>query len=554
MCREILGRPTDQSVTVSFGSLIELEVYVNYGIDTPCFETPPVATTGGEMTEILLGGLPPDTSCCYRLRYRALGSEDPYTSGEIHHFHTQRAPGKSFTFTMQADSHLSDYMQFPDMLGTHTVLYERMLANVATDGGDFHCSLGDFAEGGNTVHLGHIRQRYALQHRFLDTTLHSLPFFFVLGNHDGELGWRREAGSPRVAWAEQARREALPNPFPDDFYSGCPDPPLSGEGYRESYYAFEWGDALLVMLDPFWYTGTAPYGGEELSCDGDGWAWTLGHEQYDWLHQILTSSQRPWKVVMLHHLTSGVTDGSSVYGRGGIEVSEFGLAARPSFEWGGHGPTGELLFGDQRPGWSHGPVHALLVSTGVDLVLHAHDHFFAFQQLDGIAYVLCPQPCDTEYGEGMVVEGGYEYGDLLPNSGHVRVRVEPEDITVEYVRAYLPGDGVNGEVAFSRSLTAMAGPIATTLDGQLRWTVASPAVYATTVLIETPLPVISGRRAQLSLYDLNGRLQWRAAPSEGGPLRWVLRDAGGRPLPAGWYVCRLETGAGASSKRLLVMR
>lgn len=555
VCREILGRVTDQSVTVSFSSLIGLEVYVEYGTETPCFETTPVTTTAGEMSEIVLGDLPADTPCSYRLRYRALESDGEYETGELHHFHTQRAPGESFTFTVQTDSHLSDHLQYPAMLGPHTLLYESMLANVAADDADFHVSLGDFVEGGSVFHLEHMRQRYALQHRFLDTQLHSLPFFFVLGNRDGELGWRRESGSPTVAWAEQARREALPNPFPDDFYGGCSEPPLTGSGYRESYYAFEWGDALFVTLDPFWYTVTMPYGGQDQLADGDGWAWTLGWEQYEWLYEVLSNSQRQWKIVLIHHLTSGTVEGQNVYGRGGIEVSEFQLASRPTFEWGGQGPTGELLFQEQRPGWSHGSVHSMLVSTGVDLVLHGHDHFFAFQQLDGIAYVLCPQACDPEYGAGMIVTGGYDYGVFVRNSGHVRVRVEPDDVTVEYVRAFLPGDGVNGEVAFSRSLVAMAdqsSPASMQVPG---WWVESPARQTARVMIDVSLLTgLGSRNPRLWLYDLNGRVCNRIEPSAGRPVHWALQDAGGRPLPAGWYVCRLETAAGSSSKPLLVLR
>ena len=33
---------------------------------------------------------------------------------------------------------------------------------------------------------------------------------------------------------------------------------------------------------------------------------------------------------------------------------------------------------------------------------------------------------------------------MLQNSGHLRVTVSPQEVKIEYVRAYLSGDGTNG--------------------------------------------------------------------------------------------------------------
>jgi hypothetical protein len=48
----------------------------------------------------------------------------------------------------------------------------------------------------------------------------------------------------------------------------------------------------------------------------------------------------------------------------------------------------------------------------------------------------------------------YTYGHLVHNSGHLRVSVSPAAVTVEYIRAYLPGDGLNGKVAYSYTISA----------------------------------------------------------------------------------------------------
>ena len=50
------------------------------------------------------------------------------------------------------------------------------------------------------------------------------------------------------------------------------------------------GDALFVVLDPYWYTTTKPHHGGVGVGSGDRWDRTLGREQYDWLRDTLASS------------------------------------------------------------------------------------------------------------------------------------------------------------------------------------------------------------------------------------------------------------------------
>jgi len=42
--------------------------------------------------------------------------------------------------------------------------------------------------------------------------------------------------------------------------------------YSEEYYAFNWGDGLFIVLNPYLYTENKP--------NKNGWEWTLGKEQY----------------------------------------------------------------------------------------------------------------------------------------------------------------------------------------------------------------------------------------------------------------------------------
>ncbi len=72
------------------------------------------------------------------------------------------------------------------------------------------------------------------------------------------------------------RKLYYPNPVPDGVLYRkhsilCTDP-IGGDTYREDYYAWEWGDALFVVIDPYHYSMTWPsegnsYGGEGM--DGE---------------------------------------------------------------------------------------------------------------------------------------------------------------------------------------------------------------------------------------------------------------------------------------------
>jgi len=60
-----------------------------------------------------------------------------------------------------------------------------------------------------------------------------------------------------AVWATSARQRFFLNPVPDGFYGGDPvSEPFVGQ--RASWYAWSWGDALFVVLDPYWNTRTKP--------------------------------------------------------------------------------------------------------------------------------------------------------------------------------------------------------------------------------------------------------------------------------------------------------
>lgn len=159
---------------------------------------------------------------------------------------------------------------------------------------------------------------------------------------------------------------------------------------------------------------------------------------------VLETSDATFKFIFSHQLVGGIHTGE---GRGGIEMA-------PYYEWGGKNRDDNWGFDTKRAGW-YKPIHQLMVENNVSAFFHGHDHVFVKQELDGVVYQVLPQPSNTNYrnGDKIAAEGGYFSGTVLGNSGHLRVTVSSDDVLVEYIRAYLPGDeGAgrrNGEVGYS---------------------------------------------------------------------------------------------------------
>jgi len=403
----ILGRPTATSVAVSALSYASDEAYLEWGTQPGVFpnRTATVKLPAGEPVEITLGPLTADTAYVYRLQTRK--DAGVFVAGDQYHFHTARPPNSPFTFTIQADSHLDER--------TDTALYTNTLRNALADAPDFHIDLGDTFMGEKVRALGEpIAPMYLAQRYYFGLLCPSAPLFFVTGNHDGEI-------SNNDPEAVALRRKYVPGPLPNGFYSGNETDP------QGNYYAWTWGDALFIVLDPFTYTT------DRIGTTDDNWNRTLGETQYRWLQRTLESSHAALKFVFIHHLVGGLDKN----GRGGAE-------AAPYFEWGGRSLDGSEQFAARRPGWGL-PIHQLLVKHGVSIVFHGHDHFYARQELDGIVYQECPQP-GWVGGErvNQAADYGYRSGQIMASSGHLRVQVAAENVTVSYVRSYLRTDQTVG--------------------------------------------------------------------------------------------------------------
>lgn len=446
---EFLTIPTDTGVTVTVGMATDQEAYVQYGTTPgsyPNSTAPATFAAANGPLRIALSGLQPDTKYYYRLRYRTASTTGAFASRGERSFRTARPRGSSFVFTVTADPHLD--------INTDPTLLTRAMANLAADQPDFHIDLGDIfmtdkmadtvagvpaQYGGGPISQSSVDLRASIFRNFFELACHSVPYFYTLGNHEAEYGYLFNAATDKQnnipAWNLKARKAYYPAPTPNSFYTGngTPKDYTGGTlGLLEDYYAWEWGDALFIVLDPFWNTTTNP------NQSNDAWNWTLGKTQYDWLKATLQNSSARYKFVFMHHIVGGTTtlaDGvtTNVAARGGTEVAGF-------YEWGGKNSDGSDGFAAHRSGWDM-PIHNLLVANKVNVVFHGHDHLYGYQTLDGMVYLECPQPGTANYVTlGSAGDGKYTQGVLLPNSGHIRVTVAPGQALAEYVRSYRTSD------------------------------------------------------------------------------------------------------------------
>lgn len=495
----LVGAPADRSVT--FSVLIDrgCQARIDFGTNADRLDRTagPIALAAGVPTVIELTGLTANTGWFYRVHTRA-DADAAWQPRDVQQFHTSRVPGDSFIFTVQGDSH-------PERLGRmfNPDLYVRALTNVAADKPDFHFLMGDdfsieaLIERG-TKSQDAVNAVYANQRGFLSIVGKRTPLMLVNGNHEQAAKYLLDGTANNFAvFAGKARTAYFPLPAPDGFYSGNTKP-VEHVGLLRDYYAWEWGDALFVVIDPYWHSdaavdneagvrdprqdaGPSPKAQGESGRDAkrrarekqgevpgeaakpqanqadarrgkggrDLWQITLGDEQYRWLHSTLTLSDAKFKFVFSHHVLGT--------GRGGVEQASL-------YEWGGNDRRGVDRFGQMRPKWEQ-PIHDLMRDSGVTIFFQGHDHLYARQELDGVIYQSCPNPADPTFTA--FNKDAYKSGDIFPNSGHLRITVSgaaagrgDASCKVEYVRAARPSDeadhGENASIVYEYTVLPRA--------------------------------------------------------------------------------------------------
>ena len=388
----VLGNPTASSIVAKVLVYQPVEGHIEFGPSGRAYtrRTETVRFQAGEPREVAIDGLAGNSEYRYRFRSRS-GPDAPFDDSADFGFWTPRSAGESFVFTVVADSHLDR--------NTDPSIYEQTIREAALANPDFHVDLGDtFMVDQRRENYRAATEQYVAQRFYFGLIGNAAPVFLVSGNHDGEGSFLGEMGR----WSLQQRRK----------YFATPSDVLARGG---NYYSWEWGDALFVVLDPYWKT-------QRRGARGNFWARTLGDDQYHWLTRTLETSGAKFKFVFIHNLVGGLNQAA----RGGAEAA--GL-----YEWGGRNDDGSPGFERQRPGWDR-PIHEILVDTGVTVVFHGHDHVYAKEDLDGIVYQLVPQPGLARFGTPRMTRELYPESDFVPGPGHLRVTVDPDSVLVELVQ------------------------------------------------------------------------------------------------------------------------
>jgi hypothetical protein len=329
---------------------------------------------------IAITSLKEDSVVYYRLRY-ALGSSKTFSALPIASTNTG-ANLNSNVFAIQADPHMDE--------NSSAEIYNATLSQIVAASPAFLMDLGDIfmVDKLSDKSEANIRARFEIMKGYY-SKLQNVPLKITLGNHDGELGY---------------------SPFNTKKYRQEYFPEQTGD---VSYFQISGPDSLHIALDPFTYTTSNP--------NSDGWQWTLGKTQYDWLKSTLENSQAKHKFIYIHHLLVG--DAQS---RGGVEIAKFN-------EWGGKNKDGSEGFSQKRPGWSK-PIHQLLLDNKVGFVFKGHDHLYVKQELDGIIYQTLPQPSHPGDKANSAIEYGYTSGKVLGGSGFLKVTTSDSEVKVDFVK------------------------------------------------------------------------------------------------------------------------
>lgn len=413
----ILGRPTSNSITVNVLAKSKMEFYIEYGNKKDVYpnKTEIYNTIYPEPAEFIIKDLQPNARYYYRVLFRE-DSKQEYSTSKEFFFNTQRSKGSTFSFTIQADPHLYDKKGSWGLMAVN-------MKNQAKDSADFILDLGDtFGDDHNpfTITDEEVKKLHMNYLPFFGLLCHSSPLFLCLGNHEGESGYYLLQTPPNnlAVYETKWRQKFYPNPFPDGFYTGNDEEEPYGIGKPENYYAWEWGDALFVVMDVYRYYTTSE--------KPKGWEWTIGEKQYNWFKTTLENSQAKYKFVFAHHPLG--------QGRGGICDAVL-------YEWGGwtDAKKNNWGFDKNRPGWAK-PIQQLMADNKVNIFFQGHDHLFAKEELDGVVYQEVPIPCDSTYEIGYLANADAYTGLTLDGAGYLRVTVSDNDIKVDYVKSYLPKD------------------------------------------------------------------------------------------------------------------
>ena len=410
---EVLSNPTATSVQLALWPRDPAELHVEYweapGGAVRRTETQRSSRDDERALVFRLEGLAPDREYLYRVSGKAEGGA-LVERAEASVRTLRREEGGTFRFAYGADSHITgvwvqsqcEGKRNPELMVAN---FRRTLDNVLRSDVDFIVAGGDtfmthlwkFKPCGELEALGHgtvrtaqqadLRYELALSSGLWGKLTRQLPFFYVLGNHDGEARYGDSKGSyghfeDTRELSRAARLRHLPDPTA--VYDGSKD--------QDLYFSFVSGDARFIILDVMAGPRDYPKVPED---------WTLGSEQLAWFERILKTNDRTWTFVFIEHLDGGImrpdglplphpggAKGGHAYGRGSMRAT---LDSTPRGRF-----RGEQAL-----------LQKLMRENGVDVFFHGHDHIAIVGEKkapdgrgEGVYYAMAGQFSGDDFGPG----------------------------------------------------------------------------------------------------------------------------------------------------------
>lgn len=339
--------------------------------------------------------LSPASAYQYRLLYRRTTFDDAFQLLSEGTLTTIEPPGRSFSFAMLSDTHIGSDMSYSNQ-GVPEWCRE-VASQISVHGPRFTIHLGDVLDfhqyGFNVPSPSSLltKQAYLSYRNLLETMPATMFHFSTIGNWDGESGCFTDE---EILRSRDARLVYMPNP-------NAQTVGYNGSDFQD-YYAFNWGDAMFIVLNVQSYTMTEHL----LSTFSEGSAddWTLGQSQLNWLEQTLSDASAKWRFVFIHHTVGGAaaTEENSIYGRGGGQAAYVGEQA---------------------------VIHQLMIDHDVQILFYGHDHVFTDMVVDGIHYS-SPGSAGAPW---LFTETTTGYQNYIAEPGWALVNVSPDDVHVQFI-------------------------------------------------------------------------------------------------------------------------
>jgi hypothetical protein len=407
---------------------------------------------------LVMTGLIADRTYYFQVQYHPASLPGAWTNlAESGEFRTRKSPGQSFDFCVFADPHWGhpnlDYNPDTSLMYTAMTVVNQVVADAPFD---FCIDAGDSpfpTESHSQVDTDLVYEKYRW---VMGPIMRRMPVYLALGNHEQEAGFFQRGGLPPPAvapnllgptdyhqkWSTASRKKFVINPRFNTYPEGGEGAPgydtaaewgAGGDPWNDgdatdlqNFYAWTWGDALFVVLDPYRYTKVGSIQRPLRRED-----WTLGPTQMQFLIDTISASDARWKFIICHHQV------------GGGPINGAGNTARNGTrEQYGRGSAIEAL----RPETEQFQIHQLMKQHNVRFFIYGHDHGFAHSVVEGVHYLCCARPTRSPMwfdGSGMRDSYGdpLQYGQdkpwmraLYTSLGYMKMRVEPDSVTMEWIR------------------------------------------------------------------------------------------------------------------------